>query len=160
MGSTIKPEPRDWDLAVVPALRVGHLSAKEAVEKVLHVALALVLALLRILVLVLIVVAGLLRNGLNAAVEVAPALARDLLGQGPGVDVYHCRANFFGDLHKLVGKNRGIDHFQRSGIGARVLLLLCANPVRGKRTAHDNGRERGKQDKHGSETACAQPFVE
>ena len=103
------------DLAVVPALHVGHLPAKEASEHIREVALPLLLALL---ILVLILVAGLLRNGLNAAVKAAPALARDLLGQGPGIDVYHRWPNFFGNLHKLVGKNRGIDHFQWSGIGA------------------------------------------
>jgi hypothetical protein len=37
---------------------------------------------------------------------------------------------------------------------------LSANPVRGKRAAHNGDRERCKQYKRGGETARAQPFKE
>ena len=79
--------------------------------------------------------------------EAAAALVRGLLGQGPGVDVDHCRAHLLGDLHKLIGRDGGVDDLERSGIGAVVLLFLSAHAVGGKGTRHNGDRKGGKQDK-------------
>ena len=130
--------------AVIAAIgSAGNLAAEEAVEEVLEVALALALRLLIFIV----AVAGILRYGLDAAVEVAAALVIGLLGKGLGVDIHHCRPYQVGNLHKLIGGDGGIDNLEGSGVGARVLLFLPANSVSGKGAGHDSNRERSKQDK-------------
>ena len=128
------------NLVLVPASLVRHLAAEEAIEEVLEVALAL------LLVVVVAIVAGLLGQLLHEAMRIATALVRGLLGEGLGVDVHHRRPNLPGDLHKLVGRHRRIDHLEWHGVGAVVLLVLCANPVSRKRTCHNGGRKRREQD--------------
>jgi hypothetical protein len=80
-------------------------------------------------------------------VGIAAALVRGLLGQRLGVDVHHRRAHLPGNLHKIIGGNRGIDDLEGSGVGAVVLLLLSAHSVSGEGAGHNGGRESGKQDK-------------
>jgi hypothetical protein len=65
-------------------------------------------------------------------VRIAAALAVSLLGDGLGVDVYHCGADLARDLYELIGRNGGVDDLERGGVGAVDLLLLSADAVSGE----------------------------
>ena len=61
-----------------------------------------------------------------------------LLGQRLGVDIHHRGPNLPGDLHKLVGRDAGIDNLEGSGVSACVLLFLPTDAV-SRNGAADNG---------------------
>ena len=124
--------------ALVAAIRRGNLAAEEAVEEVLEVVGTL--ALLRLIVVAVIaVIARILLIGLSLEVEVARPLVGRLLGQRLRVDVHHRRSDLPGNLHKIIGRDGGVDHLERSGIRAVVLLFLSAHSVGRKGTGHNGG---------------------
>ena len=145
----IDNEPRAKRLlnaaAPIAAIRPGNLAPEEAVEEVLEVILTL--SLLRLIVIVVAVVARVLLVGLGAEMKVARSFVGALLGQRLRVDVHHRRSHLPGNPDKIVGRNGGANHLERSGICAVVLLLLPPHAMGCEGTGHDSDRKGGKHGK-------------
>ena len=120
----MKPEPSDsrtWP--VVPVILVRHLPAEEAVEEVLEVVRTL--PLLLILVLIVVAAARLLRHRLNPAVKLAPGSCRWTAWAASAVLMFTTAGptSWQSSQTRSAGTVE-LTTFERSGVGAGVLLLL------------------------------------